>query len=256
MGPVTGPLGGTTARPAGYGTVSGAAELSGRPDQRARAILDPDPAPDEVSAADRVSAATRTGPPSETWPNTGMPPDGRPLAGAHAPHAAAPPFGRRGDLKLPSAQGPCVGARTARAAHGCDHAPRRRRRSRWSGHGAARGPRGVHGRVDRARCRPARVDHGGHPAVAGDRCRSAGHGRGRVRWRPAPVDHVRADRVAARAPHPRRRNHDLPPAVHRRGDGPRRPDGRGLGGLPVHLRTPGAGIPGPGTGPWPITRCS
>ena len=104
-------------------------------------------------------------------------------------------------------------------------------------------PARLYGRLDRPRPRRARVDDPDRPAPRRDRPGARGHQPGRPGGRPAPVDRVRAHRIAPGPADPRQLGSlDLPLPVHRRRDGARRPDGGRLGGLPRDPRAPRARV--------------
>ena len=190
----------------------------------------------------RSGCITRISPPSDNGRTQVVPPDGR-------PHSQPRPAGVGCGWPRPGnrhRRAPTTAQRRA-SPHRRARRPRpawcRRGRRRQQRRGASRRPPRLHGRVDPARPRAARLDLD-DPGRRGHRPRPAGHGRRRTGRRAPPLDHVRPARIAARPARPGRRGLlHVPPAVHRGGDGPRRADGGRLGGVPVHPRAAGAGVP-------------
>ena len=98
------------------------------------------------------------------------------------------------------------------------------------------------GRLDRAGPGPAHGQYRVRRTLPRHRPRPSRHHPGWPDGRPAAVAAVRPAGLRARPSNPGWRPLHVASPVHRRGHDPRRPDGRCLGGLPVHHRASRAGI--------------
>ena len=172
-----------------------------------------------------------------------MPPDGRPVCSTQAESRRSPAAStttpsstalRRPDRRV-AASTWLVERSAAPVDPAAPAAPRSRRGGLFAYTAASIVARPRAARLDLRPCPSApTID----PGLPGTRLRGAGRG-------PPAVDRCSAcsARCASCARPGRRRLLHVPPPVHRRRDGPRRPDGRRLGGVPVHPRAPGAGVP-------------